>query len=95
MLGALNSPRVKLEPLNQIKSLRQRRGLLQRELAERIGCMQSDISAYERGQVPTLPRALDLTNALGCPLQALFFGLDRASAERVCIASATPAETTT
>ena len=52
----------------------------QRELAERSGCTQSEISAYERGTVqPSLAKALRIARAFGRVIEEVFFGLAEAS----------------
>lgn len=52
----------------------------QRELAERSGCTQSEISAYERGTVqPSLAKALRIARAFGRAIEEVFFGLAEAS----------------
>lgn len=61
--------RLKMEPAWQ-----------QRELAERSGCTQSEISAYERGTVqPSLAKALCIARAFGRVVEDVFFGLAEAT----------------
>lgn len=72
--------------LNTLRSCRRARRprLSQRELAQRVGITQGDVSRYERGRrVPSLPLALDLANALGRPLQDIFAGLNELSLSRI------------
>lgn len=62
--------------LNAIRTFRQLRGLKQRELGDLIGVPQTEISAYERGEVlPTLPRAFVISAALGRRVEEVFFEL--------------------
>lgn len=68
--------------LNDIKRYRMmmRPAWPQKELAERVGCSQSDISAYERGAVmPSLEVALRIARAFGRVIEEVFFGLAEAT----------------
>lgn len=70
--------------LNSIRSLRLRKPWKQSDLAMRSGCTQSDISAYERGDVvPELAKALDIAVALGRRIEDVFFGHFEAACARV------------
>jgi DNA-binding XRE family transcriptional regulator len=63
---------------NALRRLRQTRNppLRQRDVAARVGCTQSDVSAYERGDVlPDLPMALALASSIGCAVEEVFFDL--------------------
>lgn len=81
-----------------MKSLRLAKNptLLQRDLAARVGCTQSDLSAYETGRVlPDLPRAMEIASALGVTVEAVFFGeveaaLVRNAARPRCIQGTSP-----
>ena len=70
--------------LNTIRSHRLAKGWRQSDLAARAACTQSDVSAYERGEVvPELSKALDLAVALGRRLEDVFFGHFEAACARV------------
>lgn len=70
--------------LNTIRSFRRARGWRQSDLAERAGCSQTEISAYERGEsVPALPTALAIAVALGRRIEELFFEHFEAACARV------------
>lgn len=59
---------------NAIKSLRLLKKLRQRDLAERAGCVQADISKYEHGRtVPDLLMAMKIATALGAPVERVFY----------------------
>ncbi len=56
----------------------------QLDLGRLIGVSQGDVGAYEGGKVvPSLPKALDIANALGKPVETVFFELNESSIERV------------
>lgn len=55
---------------SQIVALRQKRGLTQKQLAERSGIAQSEISRIERGSIhPTEPTLVRLAHALDADLR--------------------------
>jgi len=59
--------------MNRIRSLRQRAGLTQIELAQRIGCSQSTLSEIETGEVdPKQTRLETIARALDVPIYQLF-----------------------
>ncbi len=61
----------------EIHELRQKRGLTQRELAERLGTTQSAIARLEAGNVsPSLPTLDKVAEALGVELVVSFVDLD-------------------
>ena len=52
---------------DNLRRLRERRGLSQRQLARKIFVSQAALSAWETGQkIPALDRLSDLAEALGC-----------------------------
>jgi putative transcriptional regulator len=58
---------------NQIETIRYRRGLSQRELADRAGINVSTLSQIENGRVkPRAPTAFAIAQALGVPVDDLF-----------------------
>jgi molybdate-binding protein/transcriptional regulator with XRE-family HTH domain len=58
---------------NRVKSLRQARGWTQQELAEATGLSRTGVSAIEASRlVPSVAAAMDLAQALGCTVEALF-----------------------
>lgn len=70
--------------LNAIRTLRLAKAWRQRDLAVLLGVTQTDVSAYESGRViPTLPRALDISNALGRRIEEVFFELFEVSCAAV------------
>lgn len=61
----------------EIHGLREKRGLSQRELAERLGTTQSAVARLEAGNVsPTLPTLDKVAEALGVELVVSFVDLD-------------------
>jgi ribosome-binding protein aMBF1 (putative translation factor) len=57
----------------EIHRLREKRGLSQRELAERLGTTQSAVARLEAGNVsPSLPTLDEVANALGVELVVRF-----------------------
>jgi molybdate-binding protein/DNA-binding XRE family transcriptional regulator len=63
-MGALHS---------HVRDRRQRAGLAQRDLAERVGISRQSLSAVESGAaVPSTAVALQLAHALGCQVEDLF-----------------------
>lgn len=60
---------------NNIRELRKRRGWTQVELAERLGCTQGMITAYESGRkYPNIDRTIKLSAVFGVSLDRLVFG---------------------
>jgi ribosome-binding protein aMBF1 (putative translation factor) len=61
----------------EIRALREKKGLSQRELAERVGTTQSAIARLEGGHIsPTLPTLDKIANALGAEVSLSFIDLD-------------------
>lgn len=61
----------------EIHGLREKRGLSQRELAERLGTTQSAVARLEAGNVsPSLPTLDKVAEALGVELVVSFVDLD-------------------
>lgn len=61
----------------EIHELREKRGLSQRELAERLGTTQSAVARLEAGNVsPSLPTLDRVAKALGVELVVSFVDLD-------------------
>lgn len=61
----------------EIHDLREKRGLSQRELAERLGTTQSAVARLEAGNVsPSLPTLDKVAEALGVELVVSFVDLD-------------------
>ena len=55
-----------------IRIMRESRGLSQSELAERIGLQKQNVSAYERGvKVPTVEKLVAITDTLRCSTDKL------------------------
>ena len=58
--------------MNQIRDIRQARGMTQKELADRLGVNQSMISDYESGKVDlSLTKAVKIADILECELYDL------------------------
>lgn len=58
--------------MNQIRDIRQARGMSQKELADKLGVNQSMISDYENGKVElTLTKAVKIADILECDLNDL------------------------
>lgn len=56
-----------------LKYIRQKNGLTQAELAQKIGVTQSLIAMWERGAVlPNAAKLPELADTLGCSIDALF-----------------------
>lgn len=56
-----------------IRARRNRLGMSQAELAERIGVNQTAVSQWERGVItPTLNKARKLAETLGCTIDELY-----------------------
>jgi transcriptional regulator with XRE-family HTH domain len=61
----------------EIRALREKKGLSQRELAERIGTTQSAIARLEAGNVsPSLPTLDKVAQALGAEVSLSIVDLD-------------------
>jgi len=61
-----------------LRRLRKRKGLSQEELAERSASHHNYISFLERGQrSATVPKVIQIANALGCKASELFRGLQK------------------
>ena len=61
----------------EIRSLREKRGLSQRELAERLGTTQSAVARLEAGNIsPSLPTLDKVADALGVELMVSLVDLD-------------------
>jgi transcriptional regulator with XRE-family HTH domain len=61
----------------EVRELREKRGLSQRELAERLGTTQSAVARLEAGNVsPSLPTLDKLADALGVELVVGFVDVD-------------------
>jgi ribosome-binding protein aMBF1 (putative translation factor) len=61
----------------EVRELREKRGLSQRELAERLGTTQSAVARLEAGHVsPSLPTLDKLADALGVELVVGFVDVD-------------------
>ncbi len=55
-----------------IKLMRESRGLSQSELAEKIGLQKQNVSAYERGvKVPTVEKLVAIADTLQCSTDKL------------------------
>ena len=55
-----------------IKLMRESRGLSQSELAEKIGLQKQNVSAYERGvKVPTVEKLVAIADTLQCSTDIL------------------------
>jgi transcriptional regulator with XRE-family HTH domain len=59
---------------NPVVAQRLRKGLVQRELAERAGITRETLARVEIGREPTLSTALALARALGTTVEKLFGG---------------------
>lgn len=61
----------------EVRALREKRGLSQRELAERLGTTQSAVARLEAGNVsPSLPTLDKVAEALGVDLIVSFVDID-------------------
>lgn len=57
---------------NNIKKIRLTKGLLQKQLAEKMGCNQNDISRWESGErTPSTENLSKIAEALGCSVNDL------------------------
>ena len=60
--------------MKQLAKLRDKRGLTQKELAEKTGISKSSIAMYETGErKPTLKRAKMLADFFGVSIEDIFF----------------------
>ena len=55
-----------------IRAMREKRGLSQSELAEKIGLQKQNVSAFERGvKIPSLEKMVAIADALRCTTDRL------------------------
>jgi predicted transcriptional regulator len=67
----------------ELRALREKKGLSQRELAERVGTTQSAIARLEAGSVsPSLPTLDKIAHALGAEVSLRIVDLDELTAAR-------------
>jgi predicted transcriptional regulator len=67
----------------ELRALRDKKGLSQRELAERVGTTQSAIARLEAGSVsPSLPTLDKIAHALGAEVSLRIVDLDELTAAR-------------
>ena len=67
----------------EIRALRERKGLSQRELAERVGTTQSAIARLEAGNIsPSLPTLDKVARALGAEVSLSIIDLEELTAQR-------------
>jgi ribosome-binding protein aMBF1 (putative translation factor) len=67
----------------EIRALREKKGLSQRELAERIGTTQSAIARLEAGNIsPSLPTLDKIAHALGAEVSLAIVDLDELTGTR-------------
>jgi DNA-binding XRE family transcriptional regulator len=60
--------------VNNIKGLREKRGLTQEELAEKVKCSPGHLSKVERGErAPSLKLMMRIARVLRCNLDDIFF----------------------
>ncbi|MGI9032521.1 MAG: helix-turn-helix domain-containing protein [Acidimicrobiales bacterium] len=65
----------------EIRALREKKGLSQRELGERVGSTQSAIARLEAGNIsPSLPTLDKIAHALGAELSLTIVDLDEVTA---------------
>lgn len=58
--------------MNKIKSIRLKRGITQKELAEKIGVKQKDISRWENDVYkPKVDKLIQIAEALSCDIKDL------------------------
>lgn len=56
----------------KLKEIREKKGMSQEELAEKLGINRTMIIHYEKGRnYPSLERAVQISNILGCTLDEL------------------------
>jgi putative transcriptional regulator len=62
---------------NDVRSLRERRGLSQGQLAEALGVSRQTVNAIETGRyLPSLPLAFAIARYFGRPIEELFHDED-------------------
>jgi predicted transcriptional regulator len=67
----------------ELRALREKKGVSQRELAERVGTTQSAIARLEAGSVsPSLPTLDKIAHALGAEVSLRIVDLDELTAAR-------------
>lgn len=67
----------------ELRALREKKGLSQRELAERVGTTQSAIARLEAGNIsPSLPTLDKVAAALGAEVSLTFVDLDELASSR-------------
>jgi DNA-binding XRE family transcriptional regulator len=67
----------------ELRALREKKGLSQRELADRVGTTQSAIARLEAGSVsPSLPTLDKIAHALGAEVSLRIVDLDELTAAR-------------
>jgi DNA-binding XRE family transcriptional regulator len=67
----------------EIRALREKKGLSQRELAERVGTTQSAIARLEAGNIsPSLPTLDKIAHALGAEVSLSIVDLDELTGAR-------------
>lgn len=67
----------------EIRALREKKGLSQRELAERVGTTQSAIARLEAGNIsPSLPTLDKIAAALGAEVSLTIVDMDQLAAGR-------------
>lgn len=79
---------------NAIRSFRLQHDppLRQRDLALRLGIDKAEVSRYEAGMCPALPRAIQIALALGRTVEEVFFGHHEALALAAAAADEVSAE---
>ena len=61
------------EVQNQIRDLRQERGITQEDLADAVGVSRQSINSIERGRyIPSLPLALKFSRFFNCSVNEIF-----------------------
>ena len=63
---------------NEVRRLREARGLSQGELAEKLSVSRQTVNAIETGRyLPSLPLAFAIGRFFGKPLEEIFHAVDR------------------